>query len=58
MGLFYTTYYLGGTVLPALCGRAADLVGDPGGALVAAALIACLGVPIYLLHQRLQRRWA
>jgi predicted MFS family arabinose efflux permease len=56
MGLFYTTYYAGGTVLPAVCGRAADLVGDPGGALVAAAAMAALAIPIYWLHQRLQRR--
>ncbi|GAC1336674.1 MAG: hypothetical protein NVSMB18_00250 [Acetobacteraceae bacterium] len=56
MGLFYTTYYIGGTVLPAVCGRAADLVGDPAGALLAAAAIAALGIPIYRLHQWLQRR--
>jgi len=56
MGLFYTTYYLGGTLLPALCGRAADLVGDPSGALLAAAALALLAVPIYLLHRRLQGR--
>ena len=56
MGLFYTTYYIGGTVLPALCGRAADLAGDPAGALLAAAGLTALGIPIYLLHRSLQRR--
>lgn len=58
MGLFYMTYYLGGTVLPALCGRAADLVGDPSGALLAAAAVALLAIPVYLLHRYLQRRLA
>ena len=58
MGLFYTTYYLGGTVLPAVCGKAADLMGDPGGALLAAAAMAALALPIYSLHERLQRRHA
>lgn len=57
MGLFYTTYYIGGTGLPALCGRAADLVGDPGGALLAAAALTALGIPIYVAHQALQRRF-
>ena len=58
MGLFYTTYYLGGTVLPAVCGKAADLMGDPGGALLAAAAMAALALPIYSRHERLQRRHA
>jgi len=58
MGLFYTTYYLGGTVLPAVCGKAADLMGDPAGALLAAAAMAALALPIYSLHERLQRRHA
>ncbi len=58
MGLFYTTYYAGGAVLPALCGGAADWAGDPSGALLAAAALAALAVPIYLLHQWLARRLA
>ena len=36
MGLFYSMYYAGGTVVPALCGWAADLYGGPEGALLAA----------------------
>jgi len=56
MGLFYTAYYLGGTLLPALCGRAADLAGDPAGALVAAAILAATAIPLYRLHQWLQQR--
>lgn len=56
MGLFYTTYYAGGALLPALCGAAADWAGDPSGALLAAAALAALALPIYLLHQWLARR--
>jgi len=56
MGLFYTVYYVGGTLLPALCGRAADLAGDPAGALLAAASVAALAAPLYALHGWLARR--
>ena len=54
MGLFYTTYYLGGTVLPGVFGWAADRSGSPAGALLTAAAVAALTMPVYLLHQRLQ----
>jgi MFS family permease len=53
MGLFYTTYYVGGTVVPTLCGWAADLYGGPEGALLAAAAVSALAIPMYLLHRRL-----
>ena len=53
MGLFYSIYYAGGTIVPALCGWAADLSGGPEGALLAAALVSALAVPMYLLHRRL-----
>jgi len=53
MGLFYTTYYLGGAVVPALCGRAADAMGTPAGAMYAAAFVSVLALPIYLLHRRM-----
>jgi MFS family permease len=53
MGLFYSMYYAGGAVVPALCGWAADLSGGPEGALLAAAAISALAVPMYLLHRRL-----
>lgn len=55
MGLFYAVYYVGGTVLPALCGRAADAMGDPSGALLAAAALSALAVPLYGLHAWLNR---
>jgi MFS family permease len=56
MGLFYMIYYAGGALLPAMCGRAADLAGDPAGALVAAAVLAGVAVPAYRLHGFLSRR--
>ena len=54
MGIFYTTYYLGGAGLPALCGKAADLAGDPVGAFLAAAGLSLLALPFYFWH----RSWA
>ena len=56
MGLFYAAYYVGGTVFPALCGRAADLAGTPAAALLTAATLALLAIPTYGLHHWLQRR--
>jgi dipeptide/tripeptide permease len=53
LGLFYSIYYAGGTIVPALCGRAADLYGSPAGALLASACISALAIPMYLLHRRL-----
>jgi MFS family permease len=56
MALFYTAYYIGGTVFPALCGRAADLMGDPGGALLCGAVLGLLTLPVWSLHQRRMAR--
>jgi len=53
MGLFYSMYYAGGTVAPAFCGWAADMTGGPEGALLAAAAISALAIPLYMLHRRL-----
>jgi MFS family permease len=53
LGLFYTTYYAGNALIPALCGRAADAVGSPAGALYAAAAFGLLAIPVWLLHVRL-----
>lgn len=55
LGIFYTTYYLGGTIVPALCGKAADLVGDPSGAFFCAAAISSLALPFWWLHRRLSQ---
>jgi len=56
MGVFYSVYYVGGTVLPWVCGRAADGAGTPAGALLAGAGLASLSVPCYALHRSLMKR--
>jgi MFS family permease len=56
MGVFYTTYYAGGAVVPALCGRAADAWGGPAGAMYAAAIVSALAFPMYWAHRRLAAR--
>lgn len=53
MGIFYSLYYAGGTVVPALCGATADWTGGPAGALLCAAAVSALAVPAYMLHRRL-----
>jgi dipeptide/tripeptide permease len=53
MAIFYMMYYLGGTVVPTLCGHAADAYGGPDGALLAAAAASALAIPLYALHRRL-----
>jgi predicted MFS family arabinose efflux permease len=55
MGLFYTLYYLGGTVSPAFCGYVADTMGTPAGGILAAAALSAVTVPMYLLHRKLAR---
>jgi cyanate permease len=53
MGIFYTTYYAGASVIPALCGRAADWAGDPVGALMCAALLSLAAIPLYIWRRRM-----
>ena len=53
MGLFYIVYYVGGAVVPAVCGWAADRYGSAAGAMYAAAVVALLAVPLFMLHRRL-----
>ena len=53
LGIFYTTYYLGGTIVPALCGRAADYVGNASGAFVCAGALSALAIPFWWLHRRM-----
>ena len=55
MGLFYSVYYAGTTVMPGLCGWAADAAGTPAAALLAAAGAAALALPLYALHARMLR---
>ncbi len=56
MGIFYTVYYLGGSIGPALCGKAADLVGDASGAFICAGILSALALPFWWLHRRLSVR--
>ena len=53
MGLFYIVYYVGGAVVPAFCGWAADAYGSAAGAMYAAAAVALLAMPLFMLHRRL-----
>jgi predicted MFS family arabinose efflux permease len=55
MGMFYTLYYIGGASLPALCGRAADAMGDPSGAFLAAGALSALALPAYWAHRHFSR---
>ena len=55
MGLFYTVYYIFGTVSPALCGYAADFLGNPAGGVLAGAVMSAITVPLFLLHRKLAR---
>ncbi|MEI7711967.1 MAG: MFS transporter [Rhodospirillales bacterium] len=53
MGIFYSVYYLGGTIGPMACGWAADLFGGPAGGLLMAAALSALVVPLFLWHRAL-----
>ncbi|MBV9248950.1 MAG: MFS transporter [Acetobacteraceae bacterium] len=53
MGIFYSIYYAGNALTPALCGRAADWYGGPAGGVLAAAVFSALALPVYLLHRRI-----
>ena len=55
MALFYSIYYLAGTLAPAVCGYAADLYGSPSGGLVGAGVVSLLALPAYMLHRTLAR---
>lgn len=58
MGLFYTVYYIGGAIVPALCGVAADMVGKPEGGMWAGAALSALAIPPFLGHRLLSGRHA
>lgn len=58
MALFYTVYYVGSSVFPAIAGRAADLAGGPGGAFLCGAAISLFAFPAWWLHRHRARRLA
>jgi predicted MFS family arabinose efflux permease len=51
MGMFYSLFFAGGTIGPALCGRVADRYHSPAGGLLAAAAISAMVIPLFLLHR-------
>jgi MFS family permease len=51
MGLFYTVYFLGGTLGTLACGWSADLYGGPVGGLIMASVLSAAVVPLFLLHR-------
>jgi MFS family permease len=53
MGIFYTVYYLGGTIVPAICGWAADISGSASGAFLAAGALSALALPFWWWHRRM-----
>jgi predicted MFS family arabinose efflux permease len=55
MGIFYTVYYVGSTISPALCGYTADRLGGPAGGVLAGAALSAITVPLFLLHRKLAR---
>jgi MFS family permease len=55
MGMFYTLYYLGGTIAPGMCGMIADAYGGPTGGLLAAAALSALAIPAFMLHRAFAR---
>lgn len=52
MALFYTLYYVGSSVFPAICGAAADWSGGPDGALYCGAALSLLSFPMWWWHRR------
>jgi MFS family permease len=56
MGLFYTIYYVGGAVAPALCGIASDYAATPQGGLLAGAILSALAIPAFMAHRILTVR--
>ena len=56
MGIFFTIYYGGGALAPALCGMAADAYGGVPGAMFAGAAIGALAIPAFLAHRALGGR--
>jgi len=55
LGIFYTTYYVGGTVTPMVCGAAAQWMGDASGAFLCAAVLTAAALPFWWLHRRLSK---
>lgn len=57
LGIFYTIYYIGMTVFPALAGWARDVTGNVGAPLYLAASLMVVTIVSILLFRVLQRTW-
>jgi MFS family permease len=56
MGVFYTVYYVGCAILPAVAGRLSDLAGSTRATLWFAALLAFICIPALAIFRRAARR--
>ena len=56
MGLFYTWYYVGMTLLTPAAGLARDLSGNPGAPLIVAGSLELAAIEVLGIFRMLQRR--
>jgi MFS family permease len=57
MGIFYTWYYLGMTLLTPAAGLARDLSGNPGAPLIFAGSLEIAAIAVLSIFRMLQHRW-
>jgi cyanate permease len=56
MGVFYTVFYIGCAILPAVAGRLSDIAGSTRATLWFAALLAFICIPALVIFRRAMRR--
>ena len=57
MGVFYTWYYVGMTLLTPVAGLARDLSGSPGAPLIFAGSLEIAAIAVLVIFRLLQHRW-
>jgi predicted MFS family arabinose efflux permease len=57
MGIFYTWYYVGMTLLTPAAGLARDLSGNPGAPLIFAGSLEIAAIAVLVIFRMLQHRW-
>jgi len=57
MGVFYTWYYVGMTLLTPVAGLARDLSGNPGAPLIFAGSLEIAAIAVLVIFRTLQHRW-
>jgi len=57
MGVFYTWYYVGMTLLTPVAGLARDLSGNPGAPLIFAGSLEMAAIAVLVIFRTLQHRW-